>query len=126
MRYLLILLLSVSATAQSNLVYLSWTYSSNSLKQADSSGFPMSFILKGTNSLAFPFSVLSNARWTNYPISGFDGTNYTFKTNCPLNTAGSFFFTATSSNGFWGESINSSTSSTPPVSVQFNLNISPN
>lgn len=126
MRYFLILLLSVSAMAQSNFVYLSWIYSSNSLRQADASGFPMNFIIKGTNSLSSPFSVISNTRWTNYPVIGFDGTNYTFKTNYSLNLSGAFFFTSSSSNGFWGESINSNTSSTPPVSVQFNLNIAPN
>lgn len=112
--------------AQSNLVWLTWNYSSNSLAQSDASGFQTYFLIKGTNSVTLPFALLSDRIWTNYPISSFDGTNYTFKTNCPLNTEGSFFFVTTASNAFWGESINSNTSSTPPVSVQFKLNIAPN
>lgn len=108
------------------LVYLTWNYPSNDLAAADTSGYTINFIVKGANTPLQPFSVISNMPWTNYPISGFDGTNYQFKSQYTMNQAGNFFFSASASNGFWGETINSNTSSTPPVSIQFQLKIAPN
>lgn len=123
MRYLLIFALTISAWSQS--ITLSWNYSSNALAQADASGYPISFVVYGTPSLQTNFVPITTSAWTNLPIVGFDGTNYQFKTAYTMSVAGSYFFTATASNSFWGESIMSNTSSTPPISVQLKLKITP-
>lgn len=107
------------------LVYLAWNYPSNDIAQADASGYPFSFVVYGSPSLQTNFVPITALVWTNLAIVGFDGTNYTFKTPYAMNVAGNYFFTASASNGFWGESTMSNTSSTPPVSTQLKLKLTP-
>jgi len=107
-------------------VYLAWNYSSNDLALADASGTPFNFIVYGAPNLQTNFVPLTNMEWTNFPVVGFDGTNYMLKTPYQMNAAGSYFFTASASNAFWGESIMSNTSSTPPIAVQLKLKLTPN
>lgn len=120
MRYLFIFALVLSSMAQS--VTLTWQYPSNTLWSAQQSGWPYSFKIYCTNSLgssAQSWATISNQPWTNYPIVGFDGSNYTFALSNPVVPAtmqfpGVMFFTATSLN-FWGESGFSNTDSVPPL-----------
>ena len=116
---------AIAGTLTNATVNLSWNYPSNDLKLADDSGYPLNFVVYGAPVLTTNFVPVTDMIWTNFPIIGFDGTNYTFKTPYTMNLAGSYFFTASASNGFWGESAMSNTSSTPPLSVKLKLTLTP-
>ena len=115
MRYLLIFALAMSAFSQS--VTLSWLYSSNELAQADSNHWDYGFNIYNTNnpvgSSFTNWQVISHQLYTNYPIIGYDGTNYIFAwTN--MIAPGQQFYVATTFN-FWSNSGPSNMASTPPL-----------
>jgi hypothetical protein len=108
-------------------IHLTWNYNSNALAQGDASGTPFSFIMRGTNQMTpQPWPTLNNQIWTNYPIVGYDGSNYVFYMAYQIQPEGEFYFEATASNVMWGESGFSNTSSTPSVAIPINTQIAPN
>ena len=126
MRYLLIFALALSALAQS--ATLSWQYSSNELAWADSNHWDYGFQIFGTNnpvgSSYTNWQSIVRQPYTNFPVIGFDGTNYTFAYTSSI-APGQFFYTAVTYN-FWSNSGPSNTSSVPPLPLALHTTIQKN
>lgn len=111
---ILALIAAACVTAQS--IRLEWAYPSNELANADSNGWPYNFLIRATNQVGsnwLSWQVVYDNAASNTPVTGFDGTNYTYSITNPV-LPGPWFFVASVSN-IWGEGGPSNTSSVPPV-----------
>lgn len=118
---ILFFFIPVVAIAQS--IGLSWQYSSNTLALADANGWPYTFKIYSSSNVTtpMPWPLVYSQSSSNTPITGFDGTSYTYTITNPT-VPGQAFFVATVSN-IWGESVNSNTSSVPPLPTQLHPKI---
>jgi hypothetical protein len=123
----LLMVFLTGASTNIGQIHLTWNYNSNAVMQADAGGNPFSFIIYGTNQIGpQPWPALTNQIWTNYPIVGYDGSNYVFSMPYQIQPPGEFYFEATVSNNIWGESGFSNTSSTPSLPIPITTQIHPN